>query len=274
VNPWRRRYVANFLSGDDHALMLARYTRREPGGRRLIFTIHQPLRHWRQECLDLLRKLDGIITMCESEAASFREAVPNVPVKCIPHGVDTNHWKPVPRSGSAVKKVGYCGKYLRNVAMFIRVAARVLANRSDVEFCCLITPGGMSDDWKAFGANPRVRVFSDLSANEVVQFYQQLDVLMMPLDDTTANNAIVEAMSCGVPVLSNNVGGIATYGGGAVFPLVDNNDDDGLYEQLLRYLDDPILRNRTGLSCRSFAERELAWEQIARRHAEFYQALF
>jgi glycosyltransferase involved in cell wall biosynthesis len=157
--------------------------------------------------------------------------------------------------------------------MFMRVAERVLSMRSDVEFRCLVTPGGMSDEWNAFGTRRNVQVLHNLSAREVLRFYQEVDVLVLPLNETTANNAIVEAMSCGTPVLSTSVGGIASYGGGTVFPVVKNDDDEALYARLCELLDDHHIRTRVGAACRSFAERELDWQLVSARHSRFYEVV-
>ena len=92
----------------------------------------------------------------------------------------------------------------------------------------------------------------------------------MPLNDTTANNAIVESLSCGIPILTTRIGGIASYGGGQVFPIVENNDDDALHAELVKFLDDPALCNQVGLNSRKYAEDEISWPLIADRHLEFF----
>jgi len=66
------------------------------------------------------------------------------------------------------------------------------------------------------------------------------------------------------------VGGIATYGAGEVFPMVENNDDEALYKELSRLLDHPDQCQAMGVACRDFAEKQLAWPKIAAMHEQFY----
>ena len=263
--------LIHFLFGDEHCGLLRRIKDRPRPSLRLVFTVHQPFQNWTAENVQALGVLDGLITLCESDRKLFSEQLPGLPVTSIPHGVDIDYWKVRPLPTAPRKRIGYCGKHLRNIEMFRRVAQRALKERDDVEFFCLIPPGGMNEQWEAFCQLPHVRILSNLSQDEVLDFYQQLYLLMMPLNDTTANNVIVESLSCGVPVLTTDVGGIRTYGGGSVFPLVDNDDDEALYKELCRLLDHPDQCIQTGAACRDFAEKSLTWPKIAALHEAFYR---
>lgn len=263
--------IFHFLLGDNHFDFLSQYKRRK--NQKLIFTVHQPYRIWKEEHIELLNVLDGLITMCEPDATQFASRLPGVRVEAIEHGVDVDYWKERPMPTAAKKRVGYCGRHLRNADMFMRVARRAMAQRDDVEFHCLITQGGMTPEWEAFGREPNVRILGGLSQDQVLAFYQGLYLLMLPLNDTTANNAVVEALSCGVPVLTTRVGGIASYGGGEVYPAVENDDDDALYAHLCRLLDDPGQCEQLGAACRRYVESHLSWPLIVSRHLDFYERI-
>jgi len=269
----RKPCLAHILVADEYCGLLTRTKHLRRASMKLVFSVHQPFKNWAAGDVQTLEALDGLITMCVSDAKLFAERLPGLPVRCIPHGVDVDYWKARPLPKAPKKRIGFCGKHLRNVDMFMRVAQRAMKMRQDVEFYCLIPPGGMNEKWTDFAKLPGVRILQNLSQDEVLGFYQGLYLLMMPLNDTTANNVIVESMSCSVPVLSTNVGGIATYGGGSVFPVVENNDDNALYEELCRFLDSPALCEQTGAACREFAETQLSWLKIAAIHEEFYKSL-
>jgi glycosyltransferase involved in cell wall biosynthesis len=93
------------------------------------------------------------------------------------------------------------------------------------------------------------------------------------MECTSANNAIVESLACGLPVVTTDVGGIRDYGGGSIYPVVANNDDDSMVELVEKYLDHPEWRNETGRRCRKFAENNLAWPIIALKHLQLYKKI-
>jgi glycosyltransferase involved in cell wall biosynthesis len=93
------------------------------------------------------------------------------------------------------------------------------------------------------------------------------------MSDSGANNAIVESLACGLPVITTDVGGIRDYGGGTIYPVVANEDDDGMIGLVEQYLSQPGWRNKVGQNCRRFAEEQLAWPLIAKRHMQVFKEL-
>ena len=53
---------------------------------------------------------------------------------------------------------------------------------------------------------PSVRILPFLPDNELTRLYQETELVVMPMLDCTSNDAVLEAMSCGTPVMSNRVG--------------------------------------------------------------------
>jgi glycosyltransferase involved in cell wall biosynthesis len=93
------------------------------------------------------------------------------------------------------------------------------------------------------------------------------------MNESGANTAVVESLSCGLPVITTDVGGIRDYGGADIFPIVANDDDDAMIDLVEKYLDNSDLRNEVAISCRNFAEQKLAWSVVAQKHLEVYQKL-
>ena len=50
-----------------------------------------------------------------------------------------------------------------------------------------------------------------LTNEELLKTYQAADCFMMTAKDTSANNAILEAMACGLPIVAERIGGIPEY---------------------------------------------------------------
>jgi len=95
----------------------------------------------------------------------------------------------------------------------------------------------------------------------------------LPMNESGANTAVTEALSSGLPLVTTDVGGIRDYGGGSIFPIVANNDDDAMIALVEQYLSKPSWRDETGQKCRKFAEETLAWPLVAQKHLQAYREL-
>jgi glycosyltransferase involved in cell wall biosynthesis len=93
-----------------------------------------------------------------------------------------------------------------------------------------------------------------ISEPDLVALYRSADALFLPLLGSTANNAILEALACGVPVISSRVGGVPDYVDDSCGWLLPVGDADAAFEQVRMIA----------------AKREAAWEKRgqARQKAE------
>ena len=84
----------------------------------------------------------------------------------------------------------------------------------------------------------------------------------------------IEAMACGKPVVSTNVGGPAeTIVDGETGYLVPPRDPDAIADRVIRLLSDPALRGRMGRAGRSRAERYFDIRDYAARFANLVDSL-
>lgn len=97
--------------------------------------------------------------------------------------------------------------------------------------------------------------------------------MLLPMDDSGANNSILEALATGLPVVTTDVGGIRDYGGGCCYPIVENNDDDSMIQLVEHYIQNPTYRSLISRAIREFAEVELAWPVVAQKHLDAYADL-
>ena len=75
---------------------------------------------------------------------------------------------------------------------------------------------------------------------------QRSHLMLLPMNDSGANTAVVEALASGLPIATTDVGGIRDYGGGSIFPVVPNNHDDEMIALVEQYFSRPDWRDQVG----------------------------
>jgi glycosyltransferase involved in cell wall biosynthesis len=125
----------------------------------------------------------------------------------------------------------------------------------------------------ALASHPRVQWHDAVDDRTLLSLYQAAWLLLMPLHETSANNALVEALACGTVPLVNNVGGVGDYGGNEAYPLCDTNRLASYLALIENYLRNPGRLAQTSRACREFAVRRLDWQLIRDRSRNLYENL-
>jgi glycosyltransferase involved in cell wall biosynthesis len=91
--------------------------------------------------------------------------------------------------------------------------------------------------------------------------------------DSGANTAIVQAIATGLPIITTDIGGIRSYGGGEVFEVIEKNDFEAMTALFTKYYNDSHFRNSVSLKQRNFALKQLDWNSIAKQHFTVYKTI-
>ncbi|MEA2200858.1 MAG: hypothetical protein QOI89_1454 [Solirubrobacteraceae bacterium] len=170
------------------------------------------------------------------------------------------NWQNVPDVGERTFTVGYAGRLVPSKGLTDLLAA-VRELEAPVELL-MIGDGEMRSELEGQpipGSN--VRIIDSLGHDEMASGYAQLDVLVLPSLTTPTwkeqfGRVIVEALSCGVPVVGSDSGEIpwliGLTGGGLVFA---EGDRDMLAERLAELRDSPELRRELAEKGRLAVER-------------------
>jgi glycosyltransferase involved in cell wall biosynthesis len=214
-----------------------------------------------------LQNFSAIILMSEVQRAFFElHGVPRDRIHVIPHGVDCKFFSPDASVRTGQFTVLFVGNYRRNFMLLRQVCSML----EPYDICIKIVASRSRTDM--FRDLKNVIVFSGLSNDELRSSYREASCLLMTLEAATANNAILEAMACGLPIVSEDVGGVAEYCGSCCARLCAPGSAEALKESILMLYREPDMIARMSLRARERAE-EFDWPVIAKRTVRLYDEL-
>ena len=280
VSEWRallcwlkKKYdIVHFLDGEHTVFLLPclRLFERFFGRRtRFMATFHQPA-SLLEQIIDprVMHRLDRILTVAPCQNHFFE--IPNGPkVETILHGIDTDFFSPLPQSTKGGGKpfiILTVGKWLRDSDAVVDVAQAAI-NDPDLKFY-LVSP-----DIKGKNLPPNIQILTGISDLALLRLYREASLLLLPLKDGTANNALLEAAATGLPIISTDLPSVRTYFPGESAYLVKENSPQGLLEAIVCLKNDETKRRAMSISGRQRA-LALSWAQTAKRFETTYRAIW
>lgn len=261
--------IVHFLWGEFASPRLARPYHRK--GARVLGTFHCSARRLPEvlKGFDPVRKYDFITLMSETQRPFFEgQGFPPDCIRAILHGVDTEYFCP----GNEARMPG---ERLRLLLMGDterdhEFAAHLFSKLSPEHFEISVKTNEVNQ--RAYQGLDQVHMMSRLSGEELRAAYRRADLLVLPLLDCTANNAVLESMACGTPVMTNRVGGIGEY--------VCSNDnivlDQKKAEDWVDLLNHMSKHREKLMKCRplvrAWAER-FDWDHIVPQYEEVYDTM-
>jgi glycosyltransferase involved in cell wall biosynthesis len=218
-----------------------------------------------------LRAANRILVMSSSEVETYAAYAPQAEVLAVPHGVDTQFFRPALGTRPDRRfRVLTVGNWLRDYSLWNQVARRWLATQEEFEWAILASPYNERVALEGLPANDsRIIVLPRLSDEALLAEYQQADVLFLPLKDALANNALLEALACGLPIVATDLPAIREYGGDVV-RYVPGGDSEAAWVALQQMAINRDTRVDLQRRCRARAEAEYAWTVVAQRHYDLY----
>jgi glycosyltransferase involved in cell wall biosynthesis len=193
---WRRRAAGFHL--------------RYPADRRLGYTFGDWMRQARYE-LTVAGRADQVHVMSGSDADYLAGYLPGGrrSIRVIPNGVDVDHYRPLKGREPDRRALLFVGnfRHLPNRdaldyffgEVWDRICERVPEARLTV------VGAGTTDDFTSYGSRERVKVVGPVS--DVLPYYQGHGALVVPIRAGSGTRLkILEAMACGLPVVSTALG--------------------------------------------------------------------
>jgi len=231
--------------------------------------------------LKLIRASDIITTVSSSVAKELEEYNLNPKdIVVAGNGVDEKFFFHKKReTENKSKYIMFVGRVDREKGIFdlVKSAKIICNNRSDVFF----TIAGSGKDLKKLrsetkkaGIDNRFILLGQVKKDHLVKLYQNASIFVLPSYHEGLPGVLLEAMSCGLPIVATNVRGnrdLITNGKNGI--IVPPRDPIKLSEAISALLDDKKLGESHGLLARKTIEQQYTWNKVSNKLLKCYKSL-
>ena len=232
---------------------------------RLVVCFHQPPSWWRSHWRDVgvLTGLKAIVCLCHEQQDYF-SAISSTPVIMLRHGVLHDFFTPEFDRPPGRLRLLFVGHWLRDLDVLETAMNLIWQSHPDIELDCLIPMQARDHPvLNRLAENSRVHWHSALLPEQVRELYRQATLLFLPFIDAAANNGIVEALACGLPIVSTRVGGIPDYVPADCGRLCAPGDAKDHACAIIDLINNKESLHQKKHACRRYAEKTLDWKDSA-----------
>ena len=238
---------------------------------RLVVTFHHPPSTLKNAVMIdwHLRQLSGIICVGKSQIEFFAKIIGRDRVFFAPLGVDVEYY--IPPKVFKNRRANMClfvGRHLRDLPALRGIVEIVSLHRPDVQFIAVIS----SDHSGYLGIHPSLKLLSNVSETDLLDLYKRATILVLPLLDATANNSLLEGLSCGLPTIVTDVGSIIDYVNDECAVLVPPHASKKFAYTILDLLEDTERRQYLSEMARKQALK-FAWSEVVRQLRPIYKTI-
>ncbi len=202
----------------------------------------------------------------------------------IPNSINHEYFKPKKNeNNSEYLKIGYAGKIRdpKGTDILIRSFSEIADHYPNIELSLIgnqkyyknkkllytdLLTQSLPDEIKN-----RMKIYKKVDRKKLIEYYQSLDLFVFPSRYENFPNSLMEAMSCGLPVIATNVGGVSELlGPNNPSIIIPPNDYNALCNSLIKMIVDPNLRNKSGDYNRKRIIENFSREFITKKYIEAY----
>jgi glycosyltransferase involved in cell wall biosynthesis len=226
------------------------------------------LKYFLRRAIDVSDHLTAVSQFTADLAA--RELQCERKIEVIPNGVDTDHFKPGAFDDKRkILRVLFSGNPTRRKgAQWLPEIARGMGDSVEI-VCASGLRGGWTRNLEAAG----IAVLGKVPYASMPNLYRSVDVLIMPTVREGDSLVVLEAMSCGIPVVASDCSSLperVEHGEGGYLCKIGDTD---AFVAALNKLLDPVLRRRMGDFNRARAEEQFTHQRMIERYTNLFGQL-
>lgn len=173
---------------------------------------------------------------------------------------------PKPKAAPSDPIVMWAGRHAdprKNTRLLVRAFARVIQAVPSVRLLLVGETDPVLRRELRDAGETRIEFTGPKRREEMADYYRQATVFAVPSEQEGLGIAAIEAMACGVPVVSTKCGGTESF----VIPgvngvLVEKFDETAMADALIGILTDPGLRDRLGTNANRYVSERYGWESF------------
>ncbi len=224
------------------------------------------------------RQLDNVVTVSERSRQDIARAfdIPPDGINLVYNGIDTAEFRPMPdiaRKPFRIMATASADAPLKGVRYLLEALATLAAQYPQIELLMVgqPKPGGDTERLiQKLQLHDRVRCVSGISTEELVGYYAQAQVVVVPSVYEGFGLPAGEAMACGVAVVSTDGGALPEVVGDAGIQ-VPVKDSAAIARAVAVLLDDDDKRERLATAGRNRIEAMFCWTRAASQMVDYYQ---
>jgi glycosyltransferase involved in cell wall biosynthesis len=198
----------------------------------------------------------------------------------VPVGVDPDLFKPIPgveRIPGRLVTTASADVTMKGLSYLLEALAKLRTER-DLTLVVIGKPkpgGKAAEAIERLGISGAVEFVSGVSDQRIYELYSEAELAVVPSLYEGFSLPAIEAMSCGVPLVSTTGGALPEVVGADndTALLVPPGDAGALAARIATALDDPELRARIGAAGRRRVIESWSWRHTAERTVEQYRIL-
>lgn len=267
----------------------------------LVTTLHHPItsdlrialnaaRNWYERILirrwhsflnmqkKVVKQLHNIVTVsdCSRQDIAADFGIQPAGISLVHNGIDTDQFKPVPgiaRRPRMLMATASADAPLKGLRYLLKAYAKLLTNYPDLELLLVSKPqpGGKTERLvKALGIEDKVKFVSGISTEQMVRYYAEATIAVVPSVYEGFGLPAGEAMACAVPVVSTDGGALPEVVGDAGV-IVPAKSVKALVSAITDLLENPARREELAQKGRQRILDEFCWQVCARQMTEYYE---